>query len=156
MTAAGPGLSPEGGAAPPGNQRFHASAVEVAGAGVLILGASGSGKSSLALSLIGLGAALIADDHVLAERDAGGVMLWGSASLRGVIEARGLGLLRTRVAEHPVPLALCIDLDRTETERLPPWRSMRVLERDIALLHAVESAYFPAAIIQYVTYGREE
>ncbi len=43
----------------------HASCVAFGGAGVLILGPSGSGKSALALALMGLGAALVADDRVL-------------------------------------------------------------------------------------------
>ena len=40
----------------------HGSAVAVDGGGVLLRGASGSGKSDLALRLIDAGAMLIADD----------------------------------------------------------------------------------------------
>ena len=41
---------------------LHASTVAIAGRGLLILGASGAGKSALALSLIALGAMLVADE----------------------------------------------------------------------------------------------
>jgi serine kinase of HPr protein (carbohydrate metabolism regulator) len=62
-------------------------------AGVLILGASGAGKSDLALRLIERGAVLVADDRVdLFESDG---RLWGSApaSLAGLLEIRGVGII---------------------------------------------------------------
>jgi len=43
---------------------IHASCVAVDGKGLLITGASGSGKSALALQLMAFGAHLIADDRV--------------------------------------------------------------------------------------------
>ena len=43
-------------------EKVHATAVAIAGSGVLIRGASGSGKSDLALRLIDRGAILISDD----------------------------------------------------------------------------------------------
>jgi HPr kinase/phosphorylase len=50
-----------------GAQLVHGSVVSLAGRGMLILGASGSGKSALALRLIGRGAALVADDRAVPE-----------------------------------------------------------------------------------------
>ncbi len=44
--------------------QLHASAVAVDGRGCLITGASASGKSTLALEMIALGAELVADDRV--------------------------------------------------------------------------------------------
>ena len=63
------------------------------GDGVLILGASGAGKSSVALKLLAMGAKLVADDRVeLFEHEQ---VLWARApaSLAGLIEARGLGIV---------------------------------------------------------------
>jgi HPr kinase/phosphorylase len=63
------------------------------GDGVLILGASGAGKSSVALQLLAMGAKLVADDRVdLFEQDE---VLWACApaSLAGLIEVRGLGIV---------------------------------------------------------------
>ena len=48
-------------------QLLHASTVAFRGRGVVILGASGSGKSALALELMALGAGLVADDRTLVE-----------------------------------------------------------------------------------------
>ena len=45
-------------------EQIHATCIEVDGVGVLIRGASGSGKSDLALRLIDAGATLVADDRV--------------------------------------------------------------------------------------------
>ncbi len=61
--------------------------------GVLIEGASGAGKSDLALRALGDGFRLVADDRV--EVWASGGRLFGQApeTLRGLIEARGLGVL---------------------------------------------------------------
>ena len=41
----------------------HATTIDIAGLGVLVMGASGSGKSDLALRLIAAGALLVADDQ---------------------------------------------------------------------------------------------
>ncbi|HXQ09377.1 MAG TPA: HPr kinase/phosphorylase [Caulobacteraceae bacterium] len=63
--------------------------------GVLIEGASGSGKSDLALKALERGWRLVADDRTLIWCDGG--RLWGRApdTLAGLIEARGLGVVAT-------------------------------------------------------------
>ena len=131
----------------------HASAVALGPSGALILGPSGSGKSALALSLMAFGAALVADDRVaLAEAD-GLPGLSAPTGIAGLIEARFLGLL----AAEAVPgawLRLVVDLARTETDRLPPRRTISVLGHDIPLVHKVESAHFAPAILQYLRGGR--
>jgi hypothetical protein len=61
--------------------------------GLLIEGASGAGKSDLALRALDHGFRLVADDRVLVwVRDG---RLWGRApdTLRGLIEVRGLGVV---------------------------------------------------------------
>lgn len=134
--------------------RVHASAVAFGSRGVLIRGASGSGKSSLALQLMHLGATLIADDQTDLYHDNGA--LWGRApdTIEGLIEARGVGLLRADTA--PSPIILAVDLDQVETQRLPPRRSIKVLDTDLPCLHKVESPAWPAAIAQYLLSGRSE
>ena len=136
---------------------LHASCVAVGDRAVLILGASGRGKSGLALQLMGFGAELVADDRTcVVLRDAGKapqVMADAPPPLRGLIEARGVGLL-TAEAVGPVPVALVVDLDRTETERLPPLRSFTLLGQSLPLVHMVDSPAFPAAILQYLKGGR--
>ena len=106
---------------------LHASAVALEGRGLLIVGRAGSGKTALALEMIALGAALVADDRVCVEPDSGG-RLWLSAppALAGLVEVRGFGLARLAPA-GATPLALIADLDRAETARLPE-RHTRTLQ----------------------------
>ena len=61
--------------------------------GALFRGPSGAGKSGLALTLIGRGWRLVADDRVRLWRSGG--RAWGCApdGLRGLLEVRGVGVL---------------------------------------------------------------
>ncbi len=97
----------------------HASCVAVDGAGVLLLGPPGSGKSDLALRLIDGGAVLVADDQVDIRAAAGRLEAAAPAALAGKIEVRGLGILAVGW-RHSAPLRLAVELltDRPP-ERLP-------------------------------------
>jgi serine kinase of HPr protein (carbohydrate metabolism regulator) len=64
-----------------------------ADAGVLLLGESGRGKSDLALCLIERGARLVADDRTELFPENGVLMARAPASLAGLIEARGVGIV---------------------------------------------------------------
>lgn len=128
---------------------FHASAVSVAGSGLLILGASGAGKSTLALRLLSLGAVLISDDMVVATRQGEDVELKAPPTAPKFIEARGVGLIPVELAKSAV-LRLIIDLDKTETERLPVKKHRDVLGCPFELLHKSDTPYFPDAIYHYV------
>jgi HPr kinase/phosphorylase len=98
---------------------IHASCVAIDGRGVLLRGASGSGKSDLALRLIDGGALLVADDQV--ELEVLGGVLFASPPdiLAGKIEARGIGILEN-LPWHQAPVAVVVDLvAREDVERLP-------------------------------------
>jgi HPr kinase/phosphorylase len=101
-----------------GRQIVHGSAVALGGRGLLILGKSGAGKSALALALIGRGAALVADDRVVLERRGRALVARAPEALAGLIEARGVGLLRV-VPAPEVPILLAVDLDRPPAARMP-------------------------------------
>jgi HPr kinase/phosphorylase len=136
---------------------LHASCVAFEQRGVLILGASGRGKSGLALCLMGYGAGLVADDRTclyLEDGDDGPRVVADAPSvLRGLIEARGVGLLKAEPV-GPVSVALIVDLDQAEESRLPPLRTRNLLGQDLPLVHMVDSPAFPAAILQYLKGGR--
>lgn len=136
-----------------GTEQFHASAVALDGQGVLILGRSGAGKSTLALSLLALGAQLICDDIVLARVQDGVVVLCCPVAGQGRIEARGVGILNAGPTVQ-APLALCVDLDMSEPDRLPPHRTRTVLGQTTPCVHRSEHTGFPAAIAHYLRYGR--
>ncbi|MCV6584191.1 MAG: HPr kinase/phosphatase C-terminal domain-containing protein [Marinibacterium sp.] len=133
----------------------HATAVAVAGRALLITGASGAGKSSLALRLMGLGAVLVSDDRVILHRDGDRILAHAPDAIRGLIEARGLGLLRAAICETAQIVAL-VDLDRTETERLPSPRTTEILGIAMPLLQKSEMTDFPAALVQYLKCGRKD
>ncbi len=62
-------------------------------AGVLLLGASGTGKSDLMLRLIAAGAELVADDRVDLVVDEDTLFATSPPVLAGLIEVRGLGIV---------------------------------------------------------------
>ncbi len=86
----------------------QAGCVLLDGTAVLIEGAPGSGKSSLALALIDRGAGLIGDDGVTLERRDG--QLWASPPphIRGKLEVRNVGLVELPVTEGPVGLVIAL------------------------------------------------
>lgn len=130
----------------------HASAVAIDGAAVLIEGPSGSGKSGLALELIGRGAVLIADDRArLVARD-GWPFVLAPERLAGVIEARGIGLVATPHLAA-APLRLIVDMGEVETDRLPDRGEETVLGQRVARIRRVDAPHFPSAIVALVRGG---
>lgn len=124
MTIGAPASGPASGAS--SDAHLHGSAVAAGEHALLITGAAGAGKTTLALEMIALGAELIADDRVSTWPDGAG-RLWLSAppAITGLVEIRGFGLVRL-AARPRAALKLIADLDHGETERLPP-RRQRVL-----------------------------
>ena len=72
---------------------MHATCVDINGSGVLIVGRSGSGKSSLAINLLALGSTLVADDQCELVRKNNRFYIYKPASLPESIEIRGVGLV---------------------------------------------------------------
>lgn len=87
----------------------QATCVAVRGRGLLIEGAPGSGKSSLALALIDRGAMLVGDDGVLLEPRGGQLWALPHPNIAGLLELRNVGLLRYPCASAPVALVLRLD-----------------------------------------------
>ena len=131
----------------------HASCVGVEQKGILIVGPSGSGKSGLALQLMALGARLVGDDRIDLTEDAGEVIADAPPSIRGLVEARGIGLLRADTA-GPVPISVVVDLEQGTSERLPDPMTVSILRQTVPLLHAAGIPNLAAALMQYVKMGR--
>jgi serine kinase of HPr protein (carbohydrate metabolism regulator) len=103
---------------------IHAVAVVVAEKGILIRGASGAGKSRLALTLVSMAetrgyfARLVGDDRIRLERSGGRVIARGHPTIQGAIEWRGQGIFETSFLDAVV-LGLVIDLVSPESRELP-------------------------------------
>jgi HPr kinase/phosphorylase len=141
--------------APQGPLTLHATTVAVDGRGLLILGPSGSGKSALALELMALGACLVADDRTILTRTGDTLVATCPRAIRGLIEARGIGILNATPCDSAT-LALAIDLGLTTDERLPPAHQITLLDRPLPLLHKVATGYFAAGLLQYLKAGLAE
>lgn len=100
-------------------ETVHGTAISMTGGGVLLLGASGSGKSSLAASMIEhYDAQLIADDRVHLSVEKGALWAGAPSALAGKLELRGLGIVHMAFKEK-ARLSLCVQLTaRAQVPRL--------------------------------------
>lgn len=141
--------------ATPHSLTLHATCVAVGEAGVLLTGPSGSGKSALALALMAYGAVLVADDQTVLAVQGDAVVATCPPAIKGMIEARGMGLLNAETRER-VAIRLVVDLGQTESLRLPPFRTVTLCGRTLPLVLGQTSPHFPAALWHYVKAGRRE
>jgi serine kinase of HPr protein (carbohydrate metabolism regulator) len=96
----------------------HATTVHLGAHGVMLLGASGAGKTDLALRLIADGALLVSDDQTQLTLAHGRLIASAPATIAGRIEARGIGILPApQIASAIVRLA--VQLSGGEIERMP-------------------------------------
>jgi HPr kinase/phosphorylase len=112
----------------------HASCVLVGARAVLIRGPSGSGKSQLALDLIQAAASgslrfarLVGDDRVHLAPAGGRLLARPAEALAGLIEVRGVGLLRLPYEPCAV-VGLVVDLAATDGSRLPDREQRAVID----------------------------
>ncbi len=131
---------------------LHASVVAMDGRGLLILGTSGAGKSGLALRLMALGARLVADDRVLISRRGPSLVSSAPPALRGLVEARGVGLLRAEPVEEAV-LALAVDLDHAPAARMPHPRDIGYFDVQIGLIFGRDVPNLEAVLVQLLRCG---
>ena len=118
----------------------QASVVAIDGRALMLDGPPGSGKSSLALALIGCGAQLIGDDGVTLTRDGDTIMASPPPNIAGLLEIRGVGLVEMPLAA-PTPLALILTLGEAGA-RLPKMAG----ERDVLGLAIPHLAFEPGSI----------
>lgn len=98
---------------------YHATCLKIEGRGVLLQGPAGSGKSDLALRLMQTGAKFVADDYITLENIEGRLVATPPEKIAGIMEVRGLGLVKTDY-EKSTGVALVIDLKaRADIPRLP-------------------------------------
>ncbi|MGZ5862240.1 MAG: HPr kinase/phosphorylase [Methyloceanibacter sp.] len=135
-----------------GRQLIHGTCVALGRSAALLRGASGAGKSDLALRFLALASdgdrapTLIADDQVWIEEGTAGELLASAPpTLASKIEVRGLGILET---PHLAVgrLVLVVDLvSDAEVPRMPPDPPETVTIAGVALPRLALAAFEPSS-----------
>ncbi|MGV1793136.1 HPr kinase/phosphorylase [Rhizobium sp. A37_96] len=134
---------------------IHATAILVGKTGLLFLGPSGSGKSSLAFSCLaaakplGLAASLIADDRVLISEQDGSLIAECPPSIAGLMEIRYTGIVRMPYVSRAEMHFAVRPVDPTTAERMPPedeWIDITVSAR-LPLIRLSATSANPLAVI---------
>jgi serine kinase of HPr protein (carbohydrate metabolism regulator) len=109
------------------SSQIHGTCVALGASGVVLRGPPGSGKSDLALRLIDGGARLVADDRIELDATAGKLFASAPATIKGLLEVRGLGVARMPGVER-VRVAVVVDLVAAAAiERLPEHATCELL-----------------------------
>lgn len=115
----------------------HATTIDLAGMGVLIMGQPGAGKSDLAMRLIAEGALLVADDQTMVEIEGGMLRALAPPSIFGLIEVRGVGIARAAV-KRATRLRLAALLTPGQPERMPERRTWSLPGSDAPSVPLIE------------------
>nr|WP_121026927.1 serine kinase [Litoreibacter meonggei] len=132
--------------------QIHATCVVVDARGLLIVGRSGAGKSSLALQLMAFGAQLVADDRCDLSESLQGVLASKPDGLPEAIEARGVGVL-TSPCVGPTILAAVVDLETMTQDRMPDQRHANFGAHQVPLFDNFDAPHLPAALFHFLKYG---
>jgi HPr kinase/phosphorylase len=122
----------------------HATTLDLAGCGVLLMGEPGVGKSDLALRLIAEGALLVADDQTLVEIADGFLRACAPSPIVGLIEVRGVGIARAPI-KRATRLRLAVRLIGAMPERMPEPRAWSLPESERPSVPLVELTPFEAS-----------
>ncbi|KQZ82791.1 hypothetical protein ASD64_07490 [Mesorhizobium sp. Root157] len=104
-------------------RNIHATALLIGDLGILITGRSGTGKTTLALTLVdetvgrGEFARLVADDQLFVSGHGGRLVGHAPAAISGLAEFAGIGP-QPVAFERSAVIDLCVELVEGETERL--------------------------------------
>jgi HPr kinase/phosphorylase len=107
----------------PSSPSLHATCIVIEEKGILIIGPSGIGKSTLARSLIsaaqkeGLFARLIADDRVYVTPHQGHLVASCPPAILGKMEINGMGIVQMQY-EPSALIKLVIQMDETKNARM--------------------------------------
>lgn len=137
-------------------QTIHASCVAIDGRGVLLVGPSGVGKSDVALRLIDAGAELVSDDQTMLRLDGETIIAGPPPAIAGLLEVRGVGLLRLNWAEASVRLYVELMEEGVEGERLPERTTYTLMGQKIRWIRLYGRAASTPAAIRAVLEGAFE
>jgi serine kinase of HPr protein (carbohydrate metabolism regulator) len=112
-------------------RNLHATAVLIGDRGILVMGPSGAGKTTLALALLdhfaGVGqfARLISDDQVFLSAKGARVVCRAPASIAGLAEVHGIGP-QPVAYERSAVIDLCLELVEGKPERFQEQASLTI------------------------------
>ncbi len=150
----------------------HGTCVAMKSRGLLIIGQSGSGKSAVALALLGLGCDLVCDDCVCLSVEKGMeksgqtdvIIATPPARAMGMakpmIEARGIGLLNAPLTPLTAKTRLIavVDMDSASDSRLPAreYATLQTAKQTarIDLIRGANQMNLHFALLQYLIHGR--
>lgn len=96
--------------------------------GALIEGPSGTGKSDLAVRMIGTGFRLVADDRVLVWTSGGRLFGKAPTAISGLLEARGVGVIPATPLEFcEISLVVKCQSKASAVERMPDSAPVKIL-----------------------------
>jgi len=132
--------------------------VQVQGVGILLLGASGMGKSETALALLHEGHSLVADDLVCYSRQANALIGSAPAALRGKLHIRDLGVLEVAnlfgaqaiCPQCNIDLVVKLYLGASGTEEnltLPNQTSLPILQRPVPMFRIQHALQRPISLL---------
>ena len=101
--------------------------------GVLLSGPPGTGKSDLALRLIGRGWRLVSDDYAHVFASGGALYAVAPETIAGRIEARGVGIVPA-CALGVTRVLMAVELSQEPFERLPEAVARTIEGQDLPLL----------------------
>lgn len=120
------------------SEAIHATCIVVRDRGVLIMGRSGSGKTSLAVRLMaqarrqGLFSTLVGDDRMMLDRTGDRLIARPHPAIAGWIERRGSGIL-AHDFEPSAVVGLVIELGTGGIERLPDTNNLTIVLAGVTL-----------------------
>jgi len=112
----------------------HASCVDFNGKGLLILGAPRSGKSSLAIACMSIGATLVGDDNIEINVHNKCIIATSPPNIMGKIEVSRVGILNCNFINE-TKINLIINMSEVETMRLPKRRYIYLNECRVPLIY---------------------
>ena len=130
----------------------HGSCVDFDGKGLLILGNPRSGKSSLALACISIGAILVGDDYIDLNTHDNKIIATNPPNISAKIEVSGVGILNCDFIQK-TKIDLVINMSEIEISRLPKKRYILLNNCQAPLIYGANIPNLHSIALQYFKKG---
>ena len=130
----------------------HGSCVDFNGKGLLILGAPRSGKSSLAIACMSIGATLVGDDYISLNVCDNKIIATSPPNIMGKIEISKVGILNCDYTKN-TNINLVINLSEVEKIRLPKRRFINLNSCKVPLIYGGNIPNLHSVAMQFFKKG---